>query len=61
MKAFEYVTAASPSGARSLLGDNGRYISGGIDPLGQKKEYLAEPKTVVNVKGLPGIDKIEAG
>src|SRR5438132_9481709 len=61
MQAFEDVTAASPSGARSLLGDNGRYISGGIDLLGQMKEYLAEPKTLVNVKALPGLDKIQPG
>ena len=61
MKAFEYVTAASPASARSLLGDNGRYISGGIDLLGQMKDYLAEPKVLVNVKALPGLDKIEPG
>jgi len=61
MKAFEYVTAASPASARDLLGDKGRYISGGIDLLGQMKEYLAEPKVLVNVKALPGLDKIEPG
>ena len=41
MKTFQYVTAASPSSARELLGDNGRYISarakrgrrGGLDPI----------------------------
>src|SRR5438477_5774455 len=61
MKAFEYVTAASPASARSLLGDNGRYISGGIDLLGQMKDYLAEPTVVVNVKTLPGLKTIESG
>src|SRR5438477_5495284 len=61
MKAFEYVTAASPASARSLLGDNGRYISGGIDLLGQMKDYLAEPRVLGNVKALPGLDKFEPG
>src|SRR5205814_354240 len=61
MKAFEYVTAASPASARSLLGDNGRYISGGIDLLGQMKDYLAEPKVLVNVKALAVLDKLEPG
>jgi xanthine dehydrogenase YagS FAD-binding subunit len=61
MKTFQYVTASSPSSARELLGDNGRYISGGIDLLGQMKEYLVEPKVLVNVKALPGLNKIESG
>jgi len=61
MKAFEYVTATSPASARQLLGTNGRYISGGVDLLGQMKDYLAEPKTVVNVKALPGLNRIEQG
>src|SRR5439155_21670531 len=29
--------------------------------LGQMKDYLAEPKVLVNVKALPGLDKIEPG
>ena len=61
MKSFQYVTATSPASARQLLGDNGRYLSGGIDLLGQMKEYLAEPKVLVNVKELPGLNKIESG
>jgi xanthine dehydrogenase YagS FAD-binding subunit len=61
MKAFQYATATSPDSARELLGDNGRYIGGGVDLLGQMKEYLAEPDIVVNIKSLPGLDKIETG
>jgi xanthine dehydrogenase YagS FAD-binding subunit len=61
MKAFQYVTASSPASARELLGENGRYLAGGIDLLGEMKEYIAEPSVLVNVKALPGLDKIEPG
>ncbi len=61
MKPFQYATATSPESARQLLGDNGRFIAGGVDLLGQMKEYLAEPAILVNIKSLPGLDKIEPG
>src|SRR5215831_10821415 len=61
MKSFQYATAGSPAGARELLGENGRYLAGGIDLLGEMKEYIAQPAVLVNVKSLPGLDKIEAG
>ena len=59
MKAFQYATAASPAGAHELAGQNGRYLAGGIDLLGELKEYIAEPTVLVNVKALPGLNKIE--
>jgi xanthine dehydrogenase YagS FAD-binding subunit len=43
------------------LGKNGRYLAGGIDLLGEMKEYIAEPGILVNVKALPGLDRIEPG
>jgi xanthine dehydrogenase YagS FAD-binding subunit len=61
MKPFQYATATSPAGARELAGENGRYLAGGIDLLGELKEYIAEPKLLVNVKALPGLNKIEPG
>jgi xanthine dehydrogenase YagS FAD-binding subunit len=61
MKPFQYATAASPGSARELAGQDGRYLSGGIDLLGELKEYIAEPSILVNVKALPGLDQIEAG
>jgi xanthine dehydrogenase YagS FAD-binding subunit len=61
MKAFQYASATSPESARTLCGDNGRYLAGGIDLLGQMKEYITQPDVVVNVKALPGFDKIEPG
>ncbi len=61
MKPFQYATATSPASARELVAGKGRYLAGGIDLLAEMKEYIAEPKILVNVKALPGLDKIEAG
>lgn len=61
MKAFQYCTAVSPASARELLGDNGSYLAGGIDLLGEMKEYITAPPRLVNIKALPGLDKIEPG
>jgi xanthine dehydrogenase YagS FAD-binding subunit len=60
MKAFQYATATSPASARELLAGHGRYLAGGIDLLGEMKEYIAEPPILVNIKALPGLDKLEA-
>ena len=61
MKAFQYATATSPGSARELVGQNGRYLAGGIDLLAEMKEYIAEPKVLVNIKSLPELNKIESG
>jgi xanthine dehydrogenase YagS FAD-binding subunit len=61
MKAFQYVTATSPTSACELVTGNGRFLGGGIDLLSQMKEYLADPKILVNVKALTGLNKIEPG
>jgi xanthine dehydrogenase YagS FAD-binding subunit len=53
MRPFEYVTATTPESAANLAADGGRYFAGGIDLLGEMKEYIAEPKRLVNVKALP--------
>ena len=44
-----------------MVGDNGRYLGGGIDLLGEMKEYITSPGIVVNIKALPGLNKIETG
>lgn len=61
MKAFEYVTAGSPASACDLVEGQGRYLAGGIDLLGEMKEYLDEPKRLVDIKSLPGLNRIEPG
>lgn len=53
MKAFEYVTAQTKAAAPGLLGDGGKYLAGGIDLLGEMKEYIASPPRLVNIKRLP--------
>ena len=58
MKAFQYATATTPASARELVANDGRYLAGGIDLLGEMKEYIAEPKVLVNIKFLPGLNKI---
>ncbi len=60
MKPFQYATALSPAGARELAGENGAYLAGGNDLLALMKEYLVEPKILVNIKSLPGLNKIES-
>src|SRR6267142_2028686 len=61
MKSFQYVTATSPASARELVGADGRFLAGGMDLLSEMKEYIAEPKILVNIKSLPGLNKIESG
>src|SRR5512140_2397341 len=61
MKPFKYAEASSPASARELAADHGRYLGGGIDVLGEMKEYISEPNVLVNVKTIPGLDKLETG
>ena len=61
MKAFEYATAHSTASARELVADKGAYLAGGNDLLGLLKEYLVSANILVNIKSLPGLNKIENG
>ena len=61
MKSFQYASATSPASAVEMLSGGGRYLAGGIDLLNQMKEGITEPKLLVNIKSLPGMDNIEAG
>jgi xanthine dehydrogenase YagS FAD-binding subunit len=60
MNSFQYVTATSPTSAHELLGTDGRYLAGGMDLLSEMKEYIVQPKVLVNIKSLP-LNKIEPG
>ena len=56
MKAFAYVNATSEKDAVAALSpERGRVmpLAGGMDLLGLMKDYIAQPETLVNVKGLP--------
>jgi len=61
MKPFQYATASSVASARELAGADGRFLAGGMDLLSEMKEYIAQPKILVNIKALPGLNKIEPG
>ena len=62
MKAFQYATAHSTDSAKELVGGKGAYLAGGNDLLGLLKDYLIPgPEILVNIKSLPGLDKIERG
>jgi xanthine dehydrogenase YagS FAD-binding subunit len=54
MNSFAYVTAQTPESAVELVRQNGRFLAGGMDLLGELKESLASPRTLVNIKALPG-------
>lgn len=61
MKAFQYATASTAETAGQLVGPNGAYLAGGNDLLGLMKENLTQPDLLVNIKSLPGLNKIERG
>lgn len=58
MKTFAYVRATDPASAVKLVDGNSRLIAGGIDLLGEMKEYILQPDKVVSVRGLPGSNAI---
>jgi xanthine dehydrogenase YagS FAD-binding subunit len=61
MNSFAYVSAQSAESAVELVGDDGRFLAGGMDLLGEIKEALATPKILVNVKLVPGLGDITTG
>lgn len=61
MNSFAYLSAASPESAAELVRDNGRYLGGGMDLLGEMKEGLVEPRALINVKLIPGASEVHAG
>jgi len=50
MNPFQYVSATTPDEAISYVGKNGRYLGGGIDLIGEMKDYIISPDILVNVK-----------
>lgn len=61
MNAFSYVSAKTAGSAVDLVKDNGRFLAGGIDLLGEMKEGLVTPERLVNIKTLPGTREITPG
>jgi xanthine dehydrogenase YagS FAD-binding subunit len=58
---FQYVSPRSVDSAVAEVADKGRFLAGGIDVLGEMKEYIAQPRRLVNVKELPGTRDVTRG
>jgi xanthine dehydrogenase YagS FAD-binding subunit len=60
MHRFELAKATSTSQARELLAEKAGSVfkAGGIDLVDHLKEHLLEPPRVVDLKSIPGLDKI---
>jgi xanthine dehydrogenase YagS FAD-binding subunit len=64
MKNFVYVQPDDVKSAVSSLtqaGDSAKIMAGGIDLLGEMKDYIRTPDLVVNLKSIPGLASIKAG
>jgi len=61
MNRFEWVNPSSLEQAVGLLGSGAAVKAGGIDLMDLLKERLIEPKRLVNLRAVPGLDRIEAG
>ena len=64
MEKFSYINATSLKQVTSLLSESAwgevMLIAGGTDILSELKEYIETPKTLINLKTLPGMDSITA-
>ncbi len=64
MDKFSIINVTSLKQVTSLLSDSGwgevMMIAGGTDLLSELKEYIETPKTLINLKTLPGMDSITA-
>jgi xanthine dehydrogenase YagS FAD-binding subunit len=59
MENFEYARARSVDRAIQLSNPESRFLAGGIDLLGEMKEYIIGPKRVIDLKLIPGLDRID--
>jgi len=58
---FAYARAATVSEALEALGEGCLPLAGGTDLLSMAKEDLLAPECLVDIKRLPGLDRIEEG
>jgi xanthine dehydrogenase YagS FAD-binding subunit len=59
MQNFEYAIARSVDGAVELSSSESRFLAGGIDLLGEMKEYVTSPKRVIDLKPIPELGRID--
>ncbi len=61
MKPFKLIRPTTPAEAmREQKGDAAPYMAAGTDLLNRVKEHVASPDSVVDLKQLPGLDRIES-
>jgi carbon-monoxide dehydrogenase medium subunit len=61
LREFEYVEPASLEEAISILGssENARVLAGGTDLILGMREKKIEPRAIVNIKRIPGLDRMQ--
>jgi xanthine dehydrogenase YagS FAD-binding subunit len=59
MNSFQYIAASTPQEAVSLIGAKGRYLAGGIDLLGEMKDYIVSPNLLVALRFNEHGDKVQ--
>ena len=59
-QALSLLASGRDGGARGGSRERVRILAGGQDLLTEMKEHLVEPETLVNLKGIAGLDRIEA-
>jgi xanthine dehydrogenase YagS FAD-binding subunit len=63
MKAFTYRVASSEENACKILGEKAEKslpLAGGTSLINLMKNYVLQPEVLVNIKKIPGTDKVEA-
>jgi xanthine dehydrogenase YagS FAD-binding subunit len=62
MKAFQFISATDLKSASAALGndpDRAKILAGGVDLLSEMKDYIIEPDVVVNIKSIPGLNRLQ--
>src|SRR5215213_8671788 len=59
MKSFEWADASSIEDAVALTIKGSAFKAGGVDVVDLMKERLVEPTRLINLRTIPGLDKIE--
>jgi xanthine dehydrogenase YagS FAD-binding subunit len=59
MKSFEWVEPKTLDEALSLLSEGAVVKAGGVDLMDRMKEGLEAPQRLINLRGIPGLDRIE--
>lgn len=59
MNTFEYLQPKSIDEAQNNFNEKSRLFAGGTDVLGLLKDDIESPEKLINLKNIPGLDKIE--